>query len=49
VPPCASAPTRCWLRSGSPNTANSPPVILADEQTGTLNSAASEQVFRILR
>jgi ABC-type lipoprotein export system ATPase subunit len=26
-----------------------PAVILADEQTGTLNSAASEQVFRIPR
>jgi len=29
--------------------ANNPPVILADEPTGSLDSAASEQVFQILR
>jgi lipoprotein-releasing system ATP-binding protein len=29
--------------------ANDPPVILADEPTGSLDSASSEQVFRILR
>ena len=29
--------------------ANDPPVILADEPTGSLDSAASEQVFQILR
>ncbi len=29
--------------------ANDPPVILADEPTGSLDSKASEQVFRILR
>jgi lipoprotein-releasing system ATP-binding protein len=29
--------------------ANDPPVILADEPTGSLDSRASEQVFRILR
>ena len=29
--------------------ANDPPVILADEPTGSLNSKASEQVFEILR
>ena len=29
--------------------ANDPPVILADEPTGSLDSQASEQVFRILR
>ena len=29
--------------------ANDPPVVLADEPTGSLDSAASEQVFQILR
>ena len=29
--------------------ANEPPVILADEPTGSLNSHASEQVFELLR
>jgi lipoprotein-releasing system ATP-binding protein len=29
--------------------ANDPPVILADEPTGSLDSASSEQVFQILR
>jgi lipoprotein-releasing system ATP-binding protein len=29
--------------------ANEPPVILADEPTGSLDSTASEQVFRVLR
>jgi lipoprotein-releasing system ATP-binding protein len=29
--------------------ANEPPVILADEPTGSLDSKASEQVFQILR
>jgi lipoprotein-releasing system ATP-binding protein len=29
--------------------ANDPPVILADEPTGSLDSKASEQVFQILR
>ena len=29
--------------------ANDPPVILADEPTGSLDSVASEQVFQILR
>jgi lipoprotein-releasing system ATP-binding protein len=29
--------------------ANDPPIILADEPTGSLDSTASEQVFRILR
>ena len=29
--------------------ANNPPLILADEPTGSLDSAASEQVFQILR
>jgi lipoprotein-releasing system ATP-binding protein len=29
--------------------ANDPPVILADEPTGSLDSASSQQVFQILR
>ena len=29
--------------------ANDPPIILADEPTGSLDSKASEQVFQILR
>jgi lipoprotein-releasing system ATP-binding protein len=29
--------------------ANDPPVILADEPTGSLDSVASQQVFQILR
>jgi lipoprotein-releasing system ATP-binding protein len=29
--------------------ANDPPVVLADEPTGSLDSASSEQVFQILR
>ena len=29
--------------------ANDPPIILADEPTGSLDSASSEQVFQILR
>jgi lipoprotein-releasing system ATP-binding protein len=29
--------------------ANNPPLILADEPTGSLDSKASEQVFQILR
>jgi lipoprotein-releasing system ATP-binding protein len=29
--------------------ANDPPVILADEPTGSLDSVSSEQVFQILR
>ena len=29
--------------------ANDPPIILADEPTGSLNSKSSEQVFQILR
>jgi lipoprotein-releasing system ATP-binding protein len=29
--------------------ANDPPLILADEPTGSLDSASSEQVFQVLR